>query len=329
MKIMKTSNQNKNIINAIINTSLTSKQIDDAIKEYGLTDFITTMLPPATYISSGRKSVKDSIVALMNDMKLKSILVKMPKRPGAHPGKGLPSKTALVETLYGLDRYHREQIEKADEAWLRKAIKYAVKHNCPVKCATMIRLKNEEEKARKVAECKKLKEVQTAEFAAKVENAKKASLDEEFSTALVDMTLAPEDFDFASVSLPMADDSLILMAVRPKDMKKALDILNLWQYSYVDNVIWNRDFSKPGSFWSDNKHTVILVATKGSPEKPMEGFKLNSVHYERQTLDTVHIPDYYYDMIEQMCPGQQYLEVFSHRQYSDSWHVFDINPNNN
>lgn len=262
-------------INSIINASLTSKQIDDAIKKYGLTDFITTMLPPATYISAGRKSVKDSVVALMNDMKLKSILVKMPKRPGAHPGKGLPSKATLVETLYGLDRYHREQIEKADEAWLRKTIKYAVKHNCPVKCATMIRLKNKEEKARKVAERKKLKEVQTAEFAAKAENAKKASLDEEFGAALVDLTFAPKDFDFASVSLPMAEDSLMLMVVKPKDMIKALDILNLWQYSYVDNVIWNRDFSKPGSFWSDNKHTMILIASKGNPEKPMDGFKLN------------------------------------------------------
>lgn len=324
---MKSSNTNT--INSIINTSLTSKQIDDAIKKYGLTDFITTMLPPATYISAGRKSVKDSVVALMNDMKLKSILVKMPKRPGARPGKGLPSKTVLVETLYGLDCYHREQIEKADLAWLRKTIKYAVKHNCPVKCATMIRLKNEEEKARKAAERKKLKEAQTAEFAAKAENAKKASSDEEFGTALIDMTLAPKDFDFSSVSLPMAEDSLMLMAVKPKDTIKALDILNQWQYSYVDNVIWNRDFTKPGSYWSDNKHTMILIASKGNPEKPMEGFKLNSVHYERQTLDTVHIPDYYYDMIEQMCPGQQYLEVFSHRQYSDSWHVFDTNSNNN
>ena len=324
---MKSSNTTT--IKSIINTTLTSKQIDDAIKEYGLTDFISTKLPPATYISVGRKSVKDSITALLNDMKLREILVKMPKRPGAHPGKELPSKTVLVETLYGLDRYHREQIEKADSAWLRKTIKYAVKHNCPVKCATIIRLKNEAEKARKSAIARKKKEAQTAEFAAKVENSKKASSDEKFGAALVDLVFAPEDFDFSSVSLPMAENSLMLMAVRPKDMKKALAIIDLWQFSYIDNVIWNRDFSKPESCWSDNKHTVILIASKGNPEKPMEGFKLNSVHYERQTLETVYIPDYYYDMIEQMCPGLQYLEVFSHRQYSDSWHFFDTNFDNN
>ena len=329
MKIMNSSKQNKNTIKSTINTTLTSKQIDDAVKKYGLTDFITTTLPPKDYLSVCRKSVKDSITALLNDMKLREVLLSIPKRQGAHPGKGIPSKTILVETLYGLDRYHREQIEKADLAWLRKTIKYAVKHNSPVKCATMIRLKGEEEKARKAAIATKRKEAQTAEFAAKVENSKKASSDEKFGVALVDLTLAPENFGFGSVSLPMAEDSLMLMAVRPEDMKKALYIINLWQFSYIDNVIWNRDFSKPGSCWSDNKHTVILIASKGNPEKPMEGFKLNSVHYERQTLETVYIPDYYYDMIEQMCPGLQYLEVFSHRQYSDSWHIFDTNSDNN
>ena len=193
-------------------------------------------------------------------MKLREVLLSIPKRQGAHPGKGIPSKTTLVETLYGLDRYHREQIEKADLAWLRKTIKYAVKHNSPVKCATMIRLKVEEEKARKAAIATKRKEAQTAEFAAKVENSKKASSDEEFGVALVDLTLAPENFGFGSISLPMAKDSLMLLAVKPKDMKKALDIIDLWQFSYIDNVVWDRDFTKSGSCWSDNKHTMIPVS---------------------------------------------------------------------
>lgn len=323
------TNSNAKTIKNIINTTLTSKQISDAVKEYGLTDFIKTQLPPATYLSASRKSVKDSVIALINDIKLKSILLNMPKRQGAHPGKGIPSKAVLVETLYGLDRYHREQIEKADPAWLRKTIKYAFKHNCPVKCATMHRLKNAEEKARKSAIAKKKREAKVSEFAAKVENAIKASPDETFGVAVVDLTLAPKDFDFSSLSLPMADNALMFLAVSPKDMKKALDVIDLWQFSYIDNAIWNRDFSKPGCDWCDNQHTMILIATKGTPEKLEKSFSLTSVHYDRQTLDTIYIPDYYYSMIEQMCPEQQYLEVFSHRQYSDSWHILDTNFNNN
>lgn len=72
---------------------------------------------------------------------------------------------------------------------------------------------------------------------------------------------------------------------------------------------------------------MLLIATKGNPEAPIKGFSLMSVYYERQTSETVYIPDYYYDMIEQMCPGQQDLEVFSHRQYNDSWHIFELTLN--
>lgn len=317
---MNTFYKNENTIESIIAENL------DVIKEYGLEKLIYSTLPPEKYISAEKKSVETSIQKLKYDKILQDVFKSIPTRPGSRKSIG---KQELIEKVYGLNRYYKEQIEKADFSWMEKAIEEARSSKTPTSVSKMTKLKRKHEEEQKSIERKKRKEAQTAEFAAKVENSKKASSDEKFGAALVDLVFAPEDFDFSSVSLPMAENSLMLMAVRPKDMKKALDILNQWQYSYIDNVIWNRDFSKPGSCWSDNKHTVILIASKGNPEKPMEGFKLNSVHYERQTLETVYIPDYYYDMIEQMCPGLQYLEVFSHRQYSDSWHFFDTNSGNN
>jgi hypothetical protein len=326
---MKSSLQNKITIKNTIKNTLASPAIIKAIEAYDLKRFVYTQVPPTKYVSGKTRSVEVSIQVLNYNRLLQPILQSIPTRSGAHPGKGLPSKTSLVETLYGLDRYHRKQIEKADFSWFDKAVEEARTTKTPTSVAKMMKLKKQYEDEQKAIERKREKDAKAAEFAAKVENAKKASSDETFGAAVVDLTFAPEDFDFSSVSLPMAENSLMLMAVRPKDMKKALDIIDLWQFSYIDNVIWNRDFSKPGSCWSDNKHTVILIASNGNPEKPMEGFKLNSVHYERQTSRTVYIPDYYYDMIEQMCPGLQYLEVFSHRKHSDSWHIFDTNSDNN
>lgn len=304
---------------------LGKNKVAECINECGLEDFVSKILPPQTYILTKRNSVKESVLGLVYDMKLRPIILNMPKKQGCRTGIG---KLELIEHLYGSNRYAKEQIEKADPAWLRKTIKYAFIHNCPVKCATMHRLKSAEEKARKSAIAKKKREAKISEFAAKVENAPKASPNETFGVAVVDLTLAPKDFDFGSLSLPMADNALMFLTVKPKDMKKALYIIDLWQFSYIDNAVWNRDFSKSGSDWCDNKHTMILIATKGTPKEPVKGFKLNSVHYERQTLETIYIPDYYYDMIEQMCPGQPYLEVFSHRQYSDSWHILNLTSNN-
>ncbi|GEM_PF-3399570 len=324
---MKSSLKNKITIKNTIKNTLASPTIIKAIEAYDLKRFVYTQVPPTKYVSGKTKSVEVSIRVLDYNRLLQPILQSIPTRSGAHPGKGLPSKTSLVETLYGLDRYHREKIEKADFSWFDKAVEEARKTKTPTSVAKMMKLKKKYEDEQKAIERKREKDAKADEFAAKVENAKIASSDETFGVAVVDLTFAPDDFDFGSTSLPMADDALLFLVVRPKDLAVAMNLIDSWQFNYVDSVVWNRDFTKPGSCWSDNRHTILLIATKGSPENPMEGFKLNSVHYERQTLDTVYIPDYYYDMIEQMCPGQQYLEVFSHRQYSDSWHVYDLTLN--
>ena len=324
---MKSSLKNKITIKNTIKNTLASPTIIKAIEAYDLKRFVYTQVPPTKYVSGKTKSVEVSIRVLDYNRLLQPILQSIPTRSGAHPGKGLPSKTSLVETLYGLDRYHREKIEKADFSWFDKAVEEARKTKTPTSVAKMMKLKKKYEDEQKAIERKREKDAKADEFAAKVENAKIASSDETFGGAVVDLTFAPDDFDFGSTSLPMADDALLFLVVRPKDLAVAMNLIDSWQFNYVDSVVWNRDFTKPGSCWSDNRHTILLIATKGSPENPMEGFKLNSVHYERQTLDTVYIPDYYYDMIDHMCPGLQYLEVFSHRQYSDSWHVYDLTLN--
>lgn len=323
-----TSSNAKTIKNIIKNT-LTSPTTVAAIKKYNLEKFVYSTLPPEKYISGKIRSVEVSIQVLKYNSLLQPVLKSIPNRSGAHPGKGIPSKQALVEELYGLNRYRRELIEKADFSYMEQAIKMARETKKPTDINKMMKIKKDDEAAKKAEAKRQEKEAREAEFAAKVENAIKASPDETFGAAVVDLTLAPKDFDFSSLSLPMADNALMCLAVNPKDMKKAMDVIDLWQFSYIDNAVWNRDFSKSGSDWCDNKHTMLLIATKGTPEEPVKGFRLASVYYERQTLDTIYIPEYYYDMIEQMCPGQQYLEVFSHRQHSDSWHVLDTNFNNN
>ncbi len=324
---MKSSKNTRKTIKNIIENTLTSPTTVAAIKKYNLEKFVYTTLPPEKYIFGNIRSVEVSIQVLKYNSLLQPGLKSIPKRAGAHPGKGIPSKQALVEKLYGLTRYQRELIEKADFSYMDQAIKIARETKKPTDINKMMKIKKDEELTKKAEAKRQEKEAREAEFAAKVENATKASPDQLFGAALVDLTFAPEDFDYNSVSLPMADNSLMLLAVRPKDMTRAMEIIKSWQFNYVDNAIWNRDFTKPGSCWCDNKHTMLLIATKGNPEAPIKGFSLMSVYYERQTSETVYIPDYYYDMIEQMCPGQQYLEVFSHRQYNDSWHIFELTLN--
>lgn len=244
---MKSSKNTRKTIKNIIENTLTSSTTVAAIKKYNLEKFVYTTLPPEKYIFGKIRSVEVSIQVLKYNRLLQPVLKSIPKRAGAHPGKGIPNKQALVEKLYGLTRYQRELIEKADFSYMDQAIKIARETKKPTDINKMMKIKKDEELTKKAEAKRQEKEAREAEFAAKVENATKASPNQLFGATLVDLTFAPEDFDYNSVSLPMADNSLMLLAVRPKDMTRAMEIIKSWQFNYVDNAIWNRDFTKPGS----------------------------------------------------------------------------------
>ena len=301
------------------------KEIEYSIKEYGLEDFVSKTLPPKTYNSTKRNSIEESVLGLIYDMRLRPIILDMPKKQGSRKSIG---KLELIELLYGLNRYGKEQIEKADPKWLKKTIKYAFTHQCPVKCATMIRLKREEEKFRNLAKAKREKEAEEAELDKKLEEAKKANPDELFDAALIDLPLAPKDFDFSSLSLPLTDNALLLVAVEADDMVRGLEFIKHQNAVYKTNFIWDRDRIFVNGEWCKNRHTMFLLSVKGDPERPHNTFKAESVFFEHQSSATHYVPDYFYELIENMCLGKQYLEVFSNRQFSDSWHILDTKTNN-
>lgn len=300
-------------------------KITEGIKEYGLEDFVSKILPPQTYILTKRNSVKESVMGLVYDMKLRPIILNIPKKQGSKTSIG---KLELIKLLYGLNRYAKEQIEKADPKWLRKTIKYAFKHQCPVKCSTMVRLKEMEEKLRKSAQAKQEKEDKEAELEKKLDEAKKANPDEVFDAALIDLPLAPENFDLNSLKLPLADNALLLVVVEADDMMRGLEFIKHQNAVYKTNFIWDRDRIFVNGEWCKNRHTMFLLAVKGDPERPHNTFKAESVFFEHQSSATHYVPDYFYELIENMCLGKQYLEVFSNRQFSDSWHILDTKTNN-
>ena len=90
-----------------------------------------------------------------------------------------------------------------------------------------------------------------------------------------------------------------------------------------NTIIWDRDRLSAKNGWVKNRHTMFLLAVKGDPARPHNTFKAESIFFEHQPSATHYVPDYFYDLIANMCPGKQYLEVFSNRQFSDSWHILD------
>ena len=303
---------------------ISEEQLKEAIEKFNLQDLVNT-LPPANYKAHKKRTVEDSIEALRNDFILTPYLKAIPTKKGARTDKGKLSKRIVVETLYGLNRYHTEQIEALEEEWVEAAIKYAQDTGCLITCRTTFRLKREAEEAKKAEERQKAKEAKIAAFAERMSKAVIADESLPYAGAIIDLTQPEVSKDLNSVALPLAENALVFIAVYPKDMLKALKLIESLELKYVDNVVWDRDVQLPTGAWSKNQHTNILIALKGQLDEPVNEFQLESVHFNHKTTELLSLPDYYFSMMEEMCPGEQYLEVFSCRQYSDNWNVLKIN----
>ena len=309
----------KNKINNIIEKS------SKAIAAYGLEKLVYSTLPPHKYISANVKSLETSIQKLKYDKILHEIFKEIPTRQGCRTSMG---KQKLIEEIYGLNRYYKEKIEKADFSYMDKAIQQAKENQEPTSINKMMKIKKDEELAQK-AEAKRLKkEAEEAELVKKLDEAKKANPDELFDAALIDLPLAPENFDLNSLKLPLADNALLLVVVEADDMMRGLEFIKHQNAVYKTNFIWDRDRIFVNGEWCKNRHTMFLLAVKGDSERPHNTFKAESVFFEHQSSATHYVPDYFYELIENMCLGKQYLEVFSNRQFSDSWHILDTKTNN-
>lgn len=309
----------KNKINNIIEKS------SKAIAAYGLEKLVYSTLPPHKYISANVKSLETSIQKLKYDKILHEIFKEIPTRQGCRTSMG---KQKLIEEIYGLNRYYKEKIEKADFSYMDKAIQQAKEKQELASINKMMKIKKDEELAQKVEAKRLKKEAEEAELDKKLEEAKKANPDELFDAALIDLPLAPENFNLNSLKLPLADNALLLVAVEADDLERGLEFIKHQSAVYKTNIIWDRDKLFVNGEWCKNRHTMFLLAVKGEPERPHNTFKAESVFFEHQSSATHYVPDYFYELIKNMCPGKQYLEVFSNRQFSDSWHILDTKTNN-
>jgi len=300
----------------------TQALIDKAVSVYELTDVIKAV-PPAVYNSGNKKSVKASLQQLWYDLALKPALMNIPKRMGAQPGKGLPSRAVLLNHLYGFERYDIDAILKLEKIWVKRACKWALKKNRPVTRNTINTLMEQYEKGYKEAKKRVATEHRNKFYATLVENPQKADMAQLYNGAIVDLTQVPDKFDPSKMTLPLAENALVLVAVLPKEMDNAMDLIKSWGLKYVDNVAWHRDKVKPGYVWSVNMHTNILIAVKGRPDNPIDYTRLQSISFDAQVPGNKYLPDYYYSGLETLMQGGAYLEVFSTRQFSDQWFVFN------
>lgn len=95
-------------------------------------------------------------------------------------------------------------------------------------------------------------------------------------------------------------------------------ILSRWGFKAKTFFVWIKDRMGTGSYHR-NQHENLVIAYKGKMPTPLKLFP-SIIQADREEHSKK--PDMVYDMIEQMYPKRNYLELWARKKHSDKWTVW-------
>jgi len=119
--------------------------------------------------------------------------------------------------------------------------------------------------------------------------------------------------DIAHKRIPADEDSILFLWSSASSLMESLELMNLWGFEYKSCAVLDKEIKGSGSLFLTS-HDLLLVGICGTGIEPVT--KVSSVIHGKKH-------DCIYDIIEQMFPGQKYLELFkdAHRE---GWNVGHI-----
>lgn len=113
----------------------------------------------------------------------------------------------------------------------------------------------------------------------------------------------------------LSDDGLFFLWVTGRAMELGRELLRLWGYKRVDELIWVKTnqlqrLIRTGrtGHWLNHGKEHCLVGIKGEPKNLNRGLDCDVLVAE--VRDTSHKPDEIYGIIERLSPGSRKLELF-------------------
>lgn len=113
----------------------------------------------------------------------------------------------------------------------------------------------------------------------------------------------------------LSDDGLFFLWVTGRAMELGRELLRLWGYTRVDELIWVKTnqlqrLIRTGrtGHWLNHGKEHCLVGIKGNPTNLNRGLDCDVLVAE--VRDTSHKPDEIYGIIERLSPGSRKLELF-------------------
>jgi N6-adenosine-specific RNA methylase IME4 len=105
----------------------------------------------------------------------------------------------------------------------------------------------------------------------------------------------------------VGDKAVLFLWVTNAFLEEGLRVCKEWGFEYKTNMIWIKDKGPTIGWFTQSRHEMLFIATKGEGMHPKE--KLSS-WFEAPVTKHSKKPEKVYDMIEQMYEGP-YLELFA------------------
>jgi N6-adenosine-specific RNA methylase IME4 len=122
--------------------------------------------------------------------------------------------------------------------------------------------------------------------------------------------------DICELKVPASKDCvLFLWATAPK-LKEALKVIDAWGFEYKTHAVWDKQKIGMGYYFR-GQHELLLVAIKGVPGTPLPEVRPASIISSPRTNHSEK-PILVYELIEQMYPNRNYLEMFA-RNERNGW----------
>ena len=124
--------------------------------------------------------------------------------------------------------------------------------------------------------------------------------------------------DIYNLKVPAADDCILFLWATAPKLQEALNTMEKWGFTYKTHLVWIKDKIGTG-YYARNQHEDLLIGEKGNMPVPQEENRPPTIFHAGRTNEHSKKPDLVHNLIEQMYPNRQYLELFARQNDRPNW----------
>ena len=125
------------------------------------------------------------------------------------------------------------------------------------------------------------------------------------------------------INVPSDDNAMLFLWTTAPMLKKALDVMDTWGFSYRTCAVWDKELFGTG-FYFRGQHEILLLGKKGEFKAPEQENRNSSIIREKRGEHSKK-PGIVYEIIERMYPKERYLELFA-RSKRNGWESWGNEP---